>query len=88
GSVERFTKEQLLVMALNWGNQEGRQRVLDEANRHVKNEAQKANEATIEDIFSRALSNKDLDFLEAIWGQLEQYWPERNKVQERLYGSG
>lgn len=88
GSVDRFTKEQLLVMALNWGNQEGRQRVLDEANRHVKNEAQKANEATIEDIFSRALSNKDLDFLEAIWGQLEQYWPERNKVQERLYGSG
>lgn len=88
GSVERFTKEQLLVMALNWGNQEGRQRVLDEANRHVKSEAQKANEATIEDIFSRALSNKDLDFLEAIWGQLEQYWPERNKVQERLYGSG
>lgn len=88
GSVERFTKEQLLVMALNWGNQEGRQRVLDEANRHVKNEAQKANEATIEDILSRALSNKDLDFLEAIWGQLEQYWPERNKVQERLYGSG
>lgn len=88
GSVDRFTKEQLLVMALNWGNEEGRQRVLDEANRHVKNEAQKANEATIEDIFSRALSNKDLDFLEAIWGQLEQYWPERNKVQERLYGSG
>lgn len=88
GSVERFTKEQLLVMALNWGNQEGRQRVLDEANRHVKSESQKANEATIEDIFSRALSNKDLDFLEAIWGQLEQYWPERNKVQERLYGSG
>lgn len=88
GSVERFTKEQLLVMALNWGNQEGRQRVLDEANRHVKNEAQKANEDTIEDIFSRALSNKDLDFLEAVWGQLEQYWPERNKVQERLYGSG
>lgn len=88
GSVERFTKEQLLVMALNWGNQEGRQRVLDEANRHAKNEAQKANEATIEDIFSRALSNKDLDFLEAVWGQLEQYWPERNKVQERLYGSG
>lgn len=88
GSVERFTKEQLLVMALNWCNQEGRQRVLDEANRYVKNEAQKANEATIEDIFSRALSNKDLDFLEAIWSQLEQYWPERNKVQERLYGSG
>lgn len=88
GGIDRFTKEQLLVMALNWGNQEGRQRVLDEANRHVKNEAQKANEATIEDIFSRALSNKDLDFLEAVWGQLEQYWPERNKVQERLYGSG
>lgn len=88
GSVDRFTKEQLLVMALNWGNEEGRQRVLDEANRTVKNEAQKANEATIEDVFARALTDKDLDFLEAVWKQLDQYWPERNKVQERLYGAG
>lgn len=88
GSVDRFTKEQLLVMALNWGNEEGRQRVLDEANRIVKNKAQKANEATIEDVFARALTDKDLDFLEAVWKQLDQYWPERNKVQERLYGVG
>lgn len=88
GSVDRFTKEQLLVMALNWGNEEGRQRVLDEANRNVRNEAQKANEATIEDVFARALTDKDLDFLEAVWKQLDQYWPERNKVQERLYGAG
>lgn len=88
GSVDRFTKEQLLVMALNWGNEEGRQRVLDEANRNVKNEAQKANEATIEDVFARTLTDKDLDFLEAVWHQLDQYWPERNKVQERLYGAG
>lgn len=88
GSVDRFTKEQLLVMALNWGNEEGRQRVLDEANRTVKNEAQKANEATVEDVFASALTDKDLDFLEAVWKQLDQYWPERNKVQERLYGSG
>ena len=88
GSVDRFTKEQLLVMALNWGNEEGRQRVLDEANRTVKNKAQKANEATIEDVFARALTDKDLDFLEAVWKQLDQYWPERNKVQERLYGVG
>lgn len=88
GSVDRFTKEQLLVMALNWGNEEGRQRVLDEANRNVRNEAQKANEATIEDVFARALTDKDLDFLEAVWKQLDQYWPERNKVQKRLYGAG
>lgn len=88
GSVDRFTKEKLLVMALNWGNEEGRQRVLDEANRIVKNKAQKANEATIEDVFARALTDKDLDFLEAVWKQLDQYWPERNKVQERLYGVG
>lgn len=88
GSVDRFTKEQLLVMALNWGNEEGRQRVLDEANRNVRNEAQKANEATIEDVFARTLTDKDLDFLEAVWKQLDQYWPERNKVQERLYGAG
>ncbi len=88
GDVEKYTREQLIVMALHWGNKEGRQRVMDELNKNVRNEAQKANEATVEDIFRRNLKDKDLDFIEAVWKQLDQYWPQRNKVQERLYGVG
>lgn len=88
GDVEKYTREQLIVMALHWGNKEGRQRVMDELNKNVRNEAQKANEATVEDIFRRNLKDEDLDFIEAVWKQLDQYWPQRNKVQERLYGVG
>ena len=88
GDVDKYTREQLIVMALHWGNKEGRQRVMDELNKNVRNEAQKANEATVEDIFRRNLKDKDLDFIEAVWKQLDQYWPQRNKVQERLYGVG
>lgn len=79
GATTNFTHEQILAMALNWGNKEGRQRIMDY--HHV-------NEADMEDLFTRALTKKDLDFLEAVWDSLKQYWPERNAVQERLYGVG
>ncbi len=79
GATTNFTHEQILAMALNWGNKEGRQRIMDY--HHV-------NEADMEDLFTRALTKKDLDFLEAVWNSLKQYWPERNAVQERLYGVG
>lgn len=79
GRTTNFTHEQILAMALNWGNKEGRQRIMDYY--HV-------NEADMEDLFTRALTTKDLDFLEAVWDSLRQYWPERNAVQERLYGVG
>lgn len=88
GGWTKVTKEQLLVLALNWGNKEGRQRVLDELNRNVTNIDQQYSEVDVEDAFSRYLTDKDLDYIEAVWAQLAQYWPERNKVQERLYGVG
>lgn len=88
GGWTKVTKEQLFVLALNWGNKEGRQRVLDELNRNVTNIDQQYSEVDVEDAFSRYLTDKDLDYVEAVWAQLAQYWPERNKVQERLYGVG
>ena len=88
GGWTKVTKEQLFVLALNWGNKEGRQRVLDELNRNVTNIDQEYSEVDVEDAFSRYLTDKDLDYVEAVWAQLAQYWPERNKVQERLYGVG
>lgn len=88
GATDKFTREQIIVMALNWGNKEGRQRVLDSMNKYAKNEREEMNVATMEDIFARTLTQKDWNFIEAIWQQIDGYWPERNKVQERLYGVG
>lgn len=86
--TSKFTKEQILAIALNWGNKEGRQRIIDEINYNASRETAQYREANIEEVLAKALTPKDMDFLEAVWQQIGQYWPERNKVQERLYGTG
>lgn len=88
GVTERFTREQVICMALNWGNLEGRRRVLSTINKNVKHEYQLVKEYDVQQIFESALTQKDWDFIERVWEQIGQYWPERNKVQENLYGVG
>lgn len=86
GLTTNFTREQLICMALNWGNKEGRKRVLATINKSAKNEADVIDEYTMQSMLESSLTEKDWNFIEAIWTQLDSYWAERNKVQENLYG--
>ena len=88
GLTTNFTREQLICMALNWGNKEGRKRVLSTINKSAKNEADVIDEYTMQSVLESSLTEKDWNFIEAIWSQLDSYWAERNKVQENLYGQG
>lgn len=88
GLTTNFTREQLICMALNWGNKEGRKRVLSTINKSAKNEADVIDEYTMQSVLESSLADKDWNFIEAIWTQLDSYWAERNKVQENLYGQG
>ena len=88
GLTTNFTREQLICMALNWGNKEGRKRVLATINKSAKNEADVIDEYTMQSVLESSLTDKDWNFIEAIWSQLDSYWAERNKVQENLYGQG
>lgn len=88
GLTTNFTREQLICMALNWGNKEGRKRVLSTINKSAKNEADVIDEYTMQSVLESSLTEKDWNFIEAIWAQLDSYWAERNKVQENLYGQG
>lgn len=88
GLTTNFTREQLICMALNWGNKEGRKRVLTTINKSAKNEADVIDEYTMQSMLESSLTDKDWNFIEAIWSQLDSYWAERNKVQENLYGQG
>lgn len=88
GLTTNFTREQLICMALNWGNKEGRKRVLATINKSAKNEADVIDEYTMQSVLESSLTDKDWNFVEAIWTQLDSYWAERNKVQENLYGQG
>jgi|GEM_PF-598622 len=88
GLTTNFTREQLICMALNWGNKEGRKRVLSTINKSAKNEADVIDEYTMQSVLESSLTDKDWNFIEAVWEQLDSYWAERNKVQENLYGQG
>lgn len=88
GLTTNFTREQLICMALNWGNKEGRKRVLATINKSAKNEADVIDEYTMQSVLESSLTDKDWNFIEAIWTQLDSYWAARNKVQENLYGQG
>lgn len=88
GLTTNFTREQLICMALNWGNKEGRKRVLSTINKSAKNEADVIDEYTMQSVLESSLTDKDWNFIEAIWTQLDSYWAERNKVQGNLYGQG
>ena len=88
GLTTNFTREQLICMGMNWGNVEGRKRVLATINKSAKNEADIIDEYTMQSVLEASLTDKDWNFIEAVWTQLDSYWAERNKVQENLYGQG
>lgn len=71
------TKETLLTMALNWGTDSNRERVVETYGLDYRN---------IEKILFKYLNDKDWDFVEAVWKHINSYWPERNIVQNNLYG--
>ena len=71
------TKETLLTMVLNWGTDSNRERVVETYGLDHRN---------IEKILFKYLNDKDWDFVEAVWKHINSYWPERNIVQNNLYG--
>lgn len=71
------TKETILTMALNWGTDSNRERVVETYGLDHRN---------IEKILFKYLNDKDWDFVEAVWKHINSYWTERNIVQNNLYG--
>ena len=78
GELYGLTKEQLIMIALNWGTESNRQRVM---------ETTKANEVEIERAFQEHMSDKDWEFVIRTWDHINSFFEERSKVQEELYGN-
>lgn len=78
GNLYGLTKEQLIMIALNWGTESNRQRVL---------ETTKANEVEIERAFQEHMTDKDWEFVIRTWDHINSFFDERSKVQEELYGN-
>lgn len=77
GNPVRYTKENLLAMALNWGNRQNRERIVETMGQP---------EGKIEDFLFENLTTKDWDFVEGVWAHINSYWDQRNAVQNHLYG--
>lgn len=78
GELYGLTKEQLIMIALNWGTESNRQRVM---------ETTKANEVEIERAFQEHMTDKDWEFVIRTWDHINSFFDERSKVQEELYGN-
>ena len=78
GNLYGLTKEQLIMIALNWGTESNRQRVT---------ETTKANEVDIERAFQEHMTDKDWEFVIRTWDHINSFFEERSKVQEELYGN-
>ena len=82
GYYGRFTKEQILCMALNWGTETNRDRI----KRAYGTPTKQLMDSDVEDMFSQALDDRDWDFVEAVWEHINSYYKERSLVQQRMIG--
>lgn len=78
GELYGLTKEQLIMIALNWGTESNRQRVM---------ETTKANEVEVERAFQEHMTDKDWEFVIRTWDHINSFFDERSRVQEELYGN-
>lgn len=78
GAKRLYTKEQVLSMALNMGTQSNRARLIDTVG---------GNEAEMLNFLDSAMDKRDWEFVTKIWEHVGEYWGERNKIQNDLYGT-
>jgi hypothetical protein len=73
-----MTRENLIAMALNWGNSGNRSRLMA---------GTKMNEPEIQALFEAHMRENDWKFVQAIWDHLEQYGDSVNDVMEKSTGN-
>lgn len=76
GLGESLSKVGAIAVALNWGNPQGRQRVLTGRNWNAEQ---------VRAILS-TLTERELQYVQGVWDLLESFWPEIAAKQERLVG--
>lgn len=81
-----LTKEQILSMAMNWGNEQNRDRIrAGFGSRDASGRLVPLSDEAINGLFKN-LGKKDWDFAQAIWNHLETYWPEIAALEMKIRG--
>ncbi|MBR4908802.1 MAG: hypothetical protein IKZ43_07315 [Acidaminococcaceae bacterium] len=71
-----LTKEEVICLALNWGTELNRKRVLD---------GYSVSEKQVRELLKN-LTQKDWQLVTSIWELVNSYWPETVKVEEEMAG--
>lgn len=77
GIGRSLTTQGRLAIALNWGNEKNRRRIMD---------AYGWNEAQVQEVLN-SLDKRDWDFVQATWDYLDTWFPEANRVHESVHGA-
>lgn len=67
-----FTKQELVCMLLNFGNESSRQRLLETPVFDYRGDRENWNEQTLRNVFQKYLTEKDYSFVQGIWNILEE----------------
>jgi hypothetical protein len=77
GEAWKGTKDQVLAMAMNWGNEGNRQRLLDGFGWQ---------EHDLITVFDRLMTKEDWDFVQQVWDMVDSLWPEIEQLERRVNG--
>ena len=74
---EKLTKENVLCLALNWGSEINRKRILDGIGQKLDVEA----------VLAEHMTEKDWKVVQEVWDFIDTFWKETAAVEEKLNGS-
>ena len=76
-NIGEFNKSSLLALALNWGNQENIDAVIDGYGWDYD---------SVFDTLNQHLDQRDWEFVQGVWDLVDSLWPDIKALQERLSG--
>ncbi len=77
GEPFQFAKDQIVMMAMNWGNEGNRQRLLDGFGWE---------EGDVLAVFDRLMTKDDWNFVQGVWDTVDGLWPEIEGLERKVNG--
>lgn len=81
GSMHSLTGEQMLALALNWGNEGNRDRVLQTLKEY------KIDVKDINKFFDENMTEANWNFVKDVWQMIDSYWPEIANLYKEWTGA-
>ena len=74
---DKLSKENILCLALNWGTETNRKRVIDGIGQRLD----------VQGVFEKHMTERDWKAVQQIWDFVDTFWKETAEVEEKLNGS-